>query len=72
MDIDEYKIRHGYKELPKRFYLQGAFFFIFPVCLILGLLGRFGIIPIWLGWIIVIPYSAFWGWKGYKSYRKDK
>lgn len=72
MDIEEYKLRHNIKELPIMFYFQGAFFWVFPVAVVIGLLCRIFNINFWIGFIILIPYCLFWGYKAFKKYNKNK
>ena len=72
MDIEEYKLLHGYKELPIWFYFRGMFAWIFPVGAVIGLICRFGGIPFWVGAIAIAPWTVLWGIKGFKAYKRDK
>jgi len=71
-EIETYKIRHGYKELPIWFYFQGMFFWIIPVALAIAVIWRVFQLPFWLGLIIIIPYCGFWGLKAFRKYKNDK
>jgi len=72
MDIEEYKIRHGFKELPIWFYFQGVCFWVFPFAMLMGALTFLEVIPDWLGFVLLIPWCLFWGYKGFKKYKVDK
>jgi len=72
MDIDEYKLRYGYKDLPWHFYLRGALFWCWLMILPLGLLSAFKIIPWWIAMSIYIPWAIFWCMKAVKKMNDDK
>ena len=72
MDIEEYKIKYGYKELPWHFYLRGALFWCWPMILVVGFLAYFRIIDVWIGFIIYVIWAIFWCMKAIRKMNKNK
>ena len=72
MNVEEYKLRHGLKELPITFYFGGMFFWIFPFAAIVGLICRFLNIHFIFGIVIIIPWCVFWSRKAFVKWKKDK
>lgn len=71
MDIEEYKLRHGYKKLPFMFYAQGMFFWIFPYVLVISVLYHIIHFPIWIGYTAIVPWCCFWAYKAWSRWKKD-
>ena len=71
MNIEEYKIKNGIKKLPITFYFSGMMFWIFPFSAVVGYFCYIFKIDFWIGFVLIIPYCIFWGFKGYKKYKKD-
>lgn len=72
MDVEKYMLRHNLKELPIWFYFKGMFFWIYLFILPVVVIHWFVRYPIWMAYAVVIPWSAFWGWKASKKYRSDR
>jgi len=72
MNIEEYKIKYGYKELPWHFYLRSALFWCWLMILPLGFLCYFKIIGLIEAMAIYIPWALFWCMKAVKKMQEDK
>jgi len=72
MDIEEYKIRYGYKELPWHFYLRGALFWCWFFMLPLGFLSAYKIIDWWFAMLLYTPWCIFWCFRAVAKMNDDK
>ena len=71
-DIELLKIRMGWKRLPLLFYFQMMFALLFPIALVVGVCYHIFHFDKIFGYVVIIPFAVFIGYKTYKKYEKDK